>query len=124
MQYQRQQQRGHISCYTDPGQHTDSTPCESSFCATPERNPDANTHTDTDHTTNTAANKKTCEGTYTCTAAQTPHAKLLDNIFQILSPALDGMFYKLLNLIPYGMLIRGMILGFFISALSLYVKFS
>ena len=34
------------------------------------------------------------------------------------------MIYKLLNLIPYGMLIRGMILGFLMVVLSLYVKVS
>ena len=36
----------------------------------------------------------------------------------------SDMFNKLLNLIPYGMLIRGMIFGFLMVALSLYVKFS
>ena len=34
------------------------------------------------------------------------------------------MFTKLLHLIPYGMLIRGMIMGFLLVVLSLYVKFS
>lgn len=34
------------------------------------------------------------------------------------------MFTKLLNLLPYGMLIRGMVLGFLLVVLSLYVMAS
>ncbi len=34
------------------------------------------------------------------------------------------MFTKLLHLIPYGMLIRGMIVGFLMVSLSLYVMAS
>ncbi len=34
------------------------------------------------------------------------------------------MFYKLLDLIPYGLLIRGMVISFVVVAISLYAKFS
>jgi len=34
------------------------------------------------------------------------------------------MFYKLLDLLPYGLLIRGMVISFFVVALSLYAMAS